>query len=70
MTKLGNWVMLTSSEMCQAMEKTNSKALGARRVKNLSSAPDKSYQELSVQQVSMDNASQTDGMGKGVKPRS
>lgn len=62
--------MLASSEMSQPLEKTNSKALGSRRVENLSSTPDKYYQDLSVQQVSLDNAAQMDGVGKGVKPPS
>lgn len=62
--------MLASSEMCQPLEKTDSKDLSSKRVENLSSTPDKYYQELSVQQVSLDNAAQMDGVGKGVKPSS
>lgn len=62
--------MLASSEMCQPLEKTDSKALSSKMVENLSSTPDKYYQELNVQQVSMDNDAQMDGMGKGVKPSS
>lgn len=69
-TKLCNWVVLTYPEMCQALEKTNRRALTTRTLETLSSTPYKPYQELVFKQVIMDNASHMDGMGNDVKPPS